>query len=211
MTQMVNLYTRQHKNSLYELRKKGRITNKEVYVILHMMDISDFFTGKYRKFVQLAEKRLKRPEGVDYPIRCSLSKKYCLRPEENSLVYCLNVPRDQVIYFSSKKWDYVLNNLYIAKDEEDQKEYYRELKALGVTDEFNFIDGKYKGRYPQIEKKIEESRERIFDIDKRSDFSVQANLWEIKADRVKHIVYPGEDITKVARDMEDDIRDHRVY
>lgn len=38
----VNLYTRQHENSLYELKNKGIIQNKRLYVSLHMRDISDF-------------------------------------------------------------------------------------------------------------------------------------------------------------------------
>ena len=41
MTEYVNLYTRQHENSLYELEREGIIRNKKLYVELHMRDISD--------------------------------------------------------------------------------------------------------------------------------------------------------------------------
>lgn len=205
---LVNLYTKQHKNSLYELEDKGRITNKEIFVRLHMMDIADWFTEKYGRFVRMAEKKVPRPEGVEYPIWCSISQKNCMRPDENSVVYCLKVPKENVIYFSAEKWDYVLNNLYIPKDDEDEKAYLDQLRAMGINDRFSFIDGKLAGKYPLIENKIRDSWTRIFDIDKWTDFSVQANLWEIKEEWVQHIVYNGEDLFEVASDMTDDLKTH---
>lgn len=205
---LVNLYTKQHENSYYELQKKGRMTNKQFYVDLHMGDIAPFFRRKYNKFVEMAEKRVPRPEGVEYPIWCSVSKLNCLKPEEGSLVYCLQVPKENVIYFSSLKWDYVLNNLYIGKDLEDEKKFFEEITALGCEDRFNFIDGRYKGMFPEIEKRIVDSWERIFDIDEWDHFKVQANLWEIKKEWVKHIVKPGEDIFEISKDMTGDMLKH---
>lgn len=198
----VNLYTRQHKNSIFELEKLGEITNKELYIRLHMKDISDWFLNKYKIFVSMAEKRVKRPDGVNYPIWCSVSKNNCLKPEENSVVYCLTVPKDEIILFSDAKWDYVLNNLYIPKDEMDRKNYKDELKKLSVTDEFNFIEGKYKGRFPYIENKIIKSWDRIFDVETAGEYELQANLWRIKKQWVKHVVHFGEDLFEIAKDMD---------
>ena len=65
---------------------------------------------------------------------------------------------------------------------------------MGVNDEYNFIDGKYKGMYPEIEEKIRNSWDRIFQIDNWSDFVVQANIWHIKKDWVLRIIKPGEKI-----------------
>lgn len=194
MDDKVILYTRQHENSLYELRNKGRITNKEIYVRLHMLDIAPYFMEKYRLFVEMAEKIVPRPEGSDYPIWCSISKRNCLRPIEKEVVYEIEVPKSEVIYFDGGKWDYVLNNIYIPKDEEDRVNYQKEIYALGVNDEYNFIDGKYKGMYPEIEEKIRNSWDRIFQIDNWSDFVVQANIWHIKKDWVLRIIKPGEKI-----------------
>lgn len=206
--ELVNLYTRQHENSLHELNAKGFMTNKKLYVDLHMGDIAPFFSRKYDKFVEMAEKRLKRPSGVEYPIWCSVSKENCLKAVEKSVVYCLQVPKDQVIYFSSIKWDYVLNNLYIPINEDDEKAFEKKIKELGCKDRFNFIDGKYKGMYPNIEREIIDSWERIFDIDVWDCFKVQANLWQIKKEWVKHIIYPGDDFFKITADMTDDMLKH---
>ncbi|WP_099320140.1 DUF3841 domain-containing protein [Anaerococcus sp. Marseille-P3625] len=194
MNDKVILYTRQHENSLYELKNKGRITNKEIYVRLHMLDIAPYFIEKYRLFVKMAEKIVPRPEGSEYPIWCSISKRNCLRPIEKEVVYEIEVPKSEVIYFDGGKWDYVLNNIYIPKDEEDRINYHKEIDVLGVNDEYNFIDGKYKGMYPEIEEKIRNSWDRIFQIDNWSDFVVQANIWNIKKDWVLRIIKPGEKI-----------------
>lgn len=206
----VNLYTKQHKNSIYELENKGRVTNKEIYVRLHMMDIADFFSEKYNKFVEMAEKKVARPEGVEYPIWCSVSRDNCLKPDENSLVYCLEVPFEEVIYFSSIKWDYVLNNLYIGKDKEDELAFNKNLERLGVKSKFQMIDGKYKGMFPAEEKKIIDSWERIFILDEFDEFKVQANLWEIKEEWVKHIVWEDDDLFEITKDMGDDLESHLI-
>ncbi|MDY6064971.1 MAG: DUF3841 domain-containing protein [Finegoldia sp.] len=199
----VSLFTRQNENSYYELMKKGRITNKEIYIRLHMGDMAEYFIGRYKKFVEMAEKIVERPDYTAFPIWCSVSKKNCMKPIEKEIVYCLEVPHDQVIYFDGGKWDYVLNGLYIPKNAEDRAKYRKEIERLGVKDEFNFIDGRYKGMYPKIEKKIVDSWERIFEIDKWNEFVVQANLWEIKREWVKHIVREGEDLMAICADMEE--------
>ena len=64
------------------------------------------------------------------------------------MVYCLEVPEDQVIYFDDVKWDYVLNRIYLPKDEEDKKAYRQHLKDIGVENGFEFLSGKYKGNVP---------------------------------------------------------------
>lgn len=198
----INLYTRQHENSIYELRQKGRITNKEIYIRLHMRDIAPFFLEKYSLFTKMANKRLPRPQDVHYPIWCSVSKENCLHPIEKELVYALRVPKEKIIYFDGGKWDYVLNNLYIPLDKEDEEAYQKELKKRGINNSYELLLDKNKFIYSFFEEKITQSWERIFDIDKWNPFVVQANLWQIKEEWVKHILGPGEDIFALT-DMEE--------
>lgn len=198
----IHLYTRQHENSIYELEQKGRITNKEIYIKLHMRDIAPFFLEKYSTFTQMAQKRLPRPKDVNYPIWCSVSKENCLRPIEKELVYALRVPKKELIYFDGGKWDFVLNNLYLPKNKEDEAAYLRELKKHGINNSFELLLDKNKGIYLIFEKRIKESWERIFDIDDWNPFIVQANLWQIKEEWVKHILGPGEDLFAL-EDMEE--------
>ena len=199
----VNLYTRQHENSLYELKNKGVIQNKRLYVSLHMRDISDYFLEKYDHFVKMAAKRVAKNDDVAYPIWCSVSKANCLKPIEKEVVYAITVPKDEVIYFDGAKWDLVLNNQYVPLDKEDAKRFENVLKKCGADKVYNIFECKYDGIFDDIREEIVSSWERIFDITDRSEFVVQANLWQIKKEWVKHIVYPGDDFFEIVSDMEE--------
>lgn len=78
-----------------------------------MRDISDFFLEKYSTFTTMASKFVPCPNDIKFLLWCSVSKNNCLKPIENEVVYCLEVPIDKVVYFDGLKWDYVLNNLCI--------------------------------------------------------------------------------------------------
>lgn len=196
----VNLYTRQHENSLYELKNKGIIQNKRLYVSLHMRDISDFFLEKYDYFVKMASKRVPKPNDISYPIWCSVSKMNCLKPIEKEVVYAITVPKDEVIYFDGAKWDLVLNNQYVPLDEDDAKRFDKELVKRRIDNSF---DRKYDEMFDNLREEIVNSWERIFEITDRSEFVVQANLWQIKEEWIKHIVYPGDDFFEIVGDMEE--------
>lgn len=198
----INLYTRQHENSFFELEHKGRISNKEIYIKLHMGDIADFFLDKYAHFTRMAERIVARPSDVDYPIWCSVSKANCLKPIKKELVYALRVPRDQIVYFDGTKWDYVLNNLYLPADKEDEEKYRKKLNQHGIRSSFDLILDRNKQIYQLFEEEITSSWQRIFDIEDWSPFSIQANLWEIKKEWVIHILKPGDDIFALT-DMEE--------
>lgn len=203
----VNLYTRQHENSLFELERKGLITNNKIYVKLHLMDTAPFFLERYDLFVKMAEERIPRRDGDDYPIWCSVSKYNCLKPINKQVVYALRVPKDEVIYFDGAKWDLVLNNQYIPKDEEDKKAFRNLLKSYGLKHTFDIFDRKYTGAFDDVKEKILNSWERIFDIEDRSIFKVQANLWRIEKDWVKKIIRPGDDFFKELEGFEDTWRE----
>ena len=66
-----------------------------------------------------------KPEDVKAPIWCSISPDNCLKPIPDTVVYVLEVPQDQIIYFDDVKWDYVLNRIYLPKDDEDAAAYKR--------------------------------------------------------------------------------------
>lgn len=196
---MVRLYTKQHVNSLQELEKRGEVTNKELYVRLHMGLDADYFSDRYRTFVKLADRVLKKPAGVEYPIWCAISKDTTRMPFNKEVVYCLNVPEEEIIYFNAMEWDLVLNYLYVPLDDEDEARFRQEVKKLGVTDAYNFIHGKYAGFYPEIEAEIRNSWQRIFDVDPKqlNRFRHSGNLWHIKKEWVEHIIYPGDDFAKI--------------
>ena len=188
----VKLYTRQNDKTLFQLERDGRIINQRAYVEMHFGDIAPLFMESYDWFTSEAAKRVPKPEDVHAPIWCSISTDNCLKPIEGTVVYALEAPEENVMYFDDVKWDYVLNRIYLPKDDKDAAAYRQHLKDIGVDNGFEFFQGRYKGKYPEEERKIRESWYRCFEIDNWTIFNVCGNLWEIKKEWVKRIVHPGE-------------------
>lgn len=185
----VTLWTRQNIKSLDELKNKGviRISKKnleEKYDI-----ISDHIIYLYKWFVDAAKSIVPIPEGVEFPIWCSISEEYMLRPTIDEVVYVLEVDKSEIIYFDGMKWDYVLNHHYIPKDENDRLEYKKYIESKGFKNAYSFIDEKTAHFYPEERKKVMDSWKRIFEIDEWDIFKIQANIWEIRPDMIKDILY----------------------
>ena len=190
----VKLYTRQNDKTLAQLERDGRIINQRAYVRLHFGDMAEHYLESYDWFTQEAAKRVPKPEDVSASIWCSISANNCLKPIPGTVVYVLEVPKAQVIYFDEGKWDYVLNRIYIPADEADRDAYKKHLKALGVQNGFEFFQGRYKGMYPQEMERIRESWKRVFQIDNWTIFNVCGNIWEIRKEWIRQIVRPGESL-----------------
>ena len=188
----LRLYTRQNYKTLTQLERDGRIINQRAYVRMHFGDMAQHYLDSYDWFTAEAAKRVPKPDDVTASIWCSISAQNCLKPINGTVVYVLDVPKDQVIYFDEAKWDYVLNRIYIPADEDDRAAYKKHLNALGVQNGFDFFQGRYKGMYPREEERIRESWKRVFDIDNWTIFNVCGNIWEIRREWVQQIVRPGE-------------------
>ena len=137
----VRLYTRQNDKTLLPLKRQGRIINQRIYVEMHFGDIAPLFLESYDWFTKEAARRVPKPEDVKAPIWCSISAENCLKPIDGTVVYVLEVPKEKVIYFDEAKWDYVLNRIYLPKDEQDAASYREHLKHLGISNGFEFFEG----------------------------------------------------------------------
>ena len=188
----VRLYTRQNDKTLTQLERDDRIINQRAYVRMYFGDMAQHYLDSYDWFTAEAAKRVPKPDDVTASIWCSISAQNCLKPINGTVVYVLDVPKDQVIYFDEAKWDYVLNRIYIPADEDDRAAYKKHLNALGVQNGFEFFQGRYKGMYPREEERIRESWKRVFDIDNWTIFNICGNIWEIRREWVRQIVHPGE-------------------
>lgn len=189
----IKLWTRQDIRSLEQLKENGCIRIKESHLREKFEEISDYILELYIWFNNEADKKVPKPNGVEFPIWCSISEENMLRPTPDNVVYVLEVERSKIVYFDGAKWDYVLNHLYIAKDKEDQDDYNRELEEKGYKHGFSFIDKRTTHFYPVERKKVMDSWLRVFEIDDWNIFNVQANIWEIQEDMIKEIIYYEED------------------
>ena len=185
----VTLWTRQDIKSLNEIREYGIHRIKKEYIVQQFDDIAEHYIQAYNWFVNVASKIVSKPTEVTFPIWCSISERNMLRPIVNTVVYVLEVDESEVIYFDGGKWDYVLNHHYIPKDMDDAKIYAQEMNKRGFQDTFSFIEGKYSHFYPLEKREVMESWIRIFNIENFKLPSVQANIWEIREDMIKNIIY----------------------
>lgn len=185
----IKLWTRQDIRSLNQLKENGVIRIKESHLREKFEDIADYILELYIWFNNEVEKIIPKPEGVEFPVWCSISEDNMLRPTPDSVVYVLEVEKSKIVYFDGRKWDYVLNHLYIPKDKEDQENYSKALEEKGFKHGFSFIDKKTAHFYPRERKKVMDSWLRVFEIDDWNIFEVQANIWEIEEDMIKEILY----------------------
>lgn len=196
VTTKVTLWTRQDIRSLAVLRRQGVIRIDKDQLTEKFDEITDYVVSLYSWFVQEASKRLPKPDGVDYPIWCSISEENMLRPVPGQVVYVLEVDPSEIIYFDGQKWDYVLNHHYVAKDPADAAAYAKDLEAKGFSHGFSFMNDKTGHFYPQERQRIMDSWVRIFDIEEWHIFNVQANLWEIRPEMIKAVLYHESDVNK---------------
>ena len=185
----VTLWTRQDIKSVYELKKNGVIRIKRKHLEEKFGDMADYIIELYNWFVNKADKKIGKPKDVEFPIWCSISKESTLAPTETAVIYVLEVDKSEIIYFDGVKWDRVLNHLYIPKDAKDEEEYIQTIKRKGFKDEFSVMDSEIIHFYPEEKKRIKDSWTRVFHIDKWDVFRVQANIWEIRPDMIKEIIY----------------------
>ncbi|MCR5576806.1 MAG: DUF3841 domain-containing protein [Oscillospiraceae bacterium] len=194
MGELFRLYTRQNDKTLLELERTGRILSRSEYVRQYFGDMAEHYLQSYSWFTRQAEKRVPRPPYAEASIWCSISAENCLRPIEGTVVYVLDVPKEQIVFFDEAKWDYVLNRMYLPADAEDAARYAAHLKELGVTSSYDLYRGRYGGMFPGEDERIRESWKRVFTIDNWTVFNVCGNIWEIRKEWIVRIVRPGEDV-----------------
>lgn len=190
----VRLFTRQNDKTLYQLERDHRVINVRRYVELHFGDIAPLFLESYDWFTRMAAKMVPKPDDVQAPIWCAIRREDCMPPIPGTVVYELEVPEEEVIYFSDLRWDYVLNRIYLPKDEEDAAAYQKHLAELGVVNGFEFFEGRYKGLFPEEVRKIQQSWKRVFEVPSLEEAGICGNIWEIRKECVKRIVRPGEKV-----------------
>lgn len=183
------LWTRQDIRSLDELKANGVIRIQRHHLVEKFDLIADYIIGLYSWFVQVASRRVPKPEGVEFPVWCSVSEENMLRPTEDTVVYVLEVDESEVIYFDGSKWDHVLNHIYIPKDAADEARYRAEMARRGHDNLFAFFDTATAHFYTRERKEVMDSWPRVFDIDEWSIFKVQGNLWEIRPDMIREILF----------------------
>ncbi len=191
----VILFTRQDERSLNAIENKGRFSTSRGNIEEKFGDISKFIVGPYNWFVKEASKIVEKPDFVEYPVWCAVDRLGSLIPRGDSILYVLEVPEEEIIYFDGSKWDFVLNEHYVPDNLEDLENYQKDLSRKGIDNGYEFIRGKYANMYPLETQKVLNSRIKVFNVDEWDIFRVQANIWQIKKEWIRKIVRPNEEFT----------------
>ncbi|MDW7667331.1 MAG: DUF3841 domain-containing protein [Bacillota bacterium] len=180
----ITLWTRQDKKIL-ESFKNGIYRCKEEYINEKMENFSDYYKKIYKWYSKKAEKIVPKPDNdIEYPVWVSPDEDMQLRPNSESIILKLSVPKNKVVITDSEKWGYVVNFLYLPKGEEDYKEHKKLLKKYNINDPTEIIMGNF---YPQLKRKVEKSWDRLFE-----DYSIsetrQGTIWEIHRNDIVEII-----------------------
>lgn len=196
MEKTIRLYTRQNEKTLLMLEHSGRIFNQRTYVMLHFGDMAQHYLDCYDWFAEEAARHVPKPKGAELSIWCVPSAQHCLPPVEGTVVYVVDAPADQIVFFDEVKWDYVLNHRYLPADDADEQAYRKHLRDIGAVSSFEFFEGRYQGKFPEETARIRESWKRVFDPVALDSPTVCGNLWEIKREWIVRIVRPGQQVAE---------------
>jgi len=184
----VRLWTRQSRKSMRELKENGVIRITKENLEEKYETISDYIIYLYKWFVNAAKEMVPVPDGVEFPVWCSISEEYMLRPTDDEMVYVLEVDKSEIIYFDGMKWDYVLNHHYVPKDDADFLSYQKHIEDMGFKHAYSFFDEKTAHFHMEEKNRIMDSWMRIFETDQWDIFRIQANIWEIRPDMIVDII-----------------------
>lgn len=196
MSETIRLYTRQSEKTLLMLEHNGRIVNNRVYVQLHFGDMAQHYLDCYDWFAEQAARRVPKCEGAEMPLWCATRPEDCLPPIPGTVVYVVEKPREQVVFFDDADWDYVLNHRYLPLNDEDERAYRRHVRELGLNSTYEFFEGRYANLYPDEMQRVRESWTRLFDIWKPESHTLCGNIWSIEGHELVRIVHPGERVTE---------------
>lgn len=185
----VFLWTRQDEKILKILDEKGVFQSKKQFVMEKYGDLFPLFEGIYSWLIFESNKIVKKPEGAEYPIWCSVSDEMMLRETEGTIILKLSIDRDKVVFFDSVRWDYAMNNMYVPENQADDKRFREKLKSRGLDPDYPVLDDNIFRFYPDIKRDILMSRNRIFDIKDSPYDRLKANIWEIRPEDISEIKY----------------------
>ena len=113
-----------------------------------------------------------------------------LKPTEDEIVYVIEVEESQVIYFDLAPMDYVLNHAYVPRIMKTPWPTTNIWKTMASRIPI-LLNKETKQFYPKEAKQVVDSWIRVFDIDNWNYdiFKIQANIWEIRPEMIKTILY----------------------
>lgn len=158
------------------IAREGRYVVKSRFVDQKYEESAWIFQTAYRAVMQLAAKRLERPEGAESPIWVYKEPTYIGTGEDIHFLK-LEIPAEAVLLFDHRKWNKILNLSYIGKDEKEEEEFTEWLRGRGIRDSMDVFSS---GFYPMEKRKVTDSWARLLDDEEIPNRYMQGMIWEIR-------------------------------
>lgn len=191
----MNVWTRQDKKILDEIKKNKKYFCKEEYINKKMEDFSGYYKNLYKWYSKRAEKIINKPyEEIKYPIWVSLDEEMRLQPVEGQVILKLSIDKERLVITDFEKWGYVVNYLYLPLSKDDYNEHKEELKKYNIGDPTALVNGDLGNFYPILKNKVINSWERLF-MDYELSSVKQGTIWQIKQEDIVDVI-DGDKIEK---------------
>ncbi len=181
----IRLYTLQADPVVEAIRRDGVCFSKEEYVRRKYEESAPIFLTAYHWFAQEAQRFVPRPPGAQFPY-WAFGDLYSL-DQSGGHVLTLDVPREEAVFFDLYDWNKIICLRYLGETEKEEKAFHQMLTQCGTNENQVMLTG----FYPQWKQEILKSWGRLFCHHERIKAgdctgvgSVQAGLWQIKAEWV---------------------------
>ncbi|HMA60955.1 MAG TPA: DUF3841 domain-containing protein [Halanaerobiales bacterium] len=175
------VWTRQHKNVLNELKNKGVYKVKERYIRKKLDTCADIYLDVYKWLRNQVSKRMDIPKKAKYPIWLTVEEDLKLPMADGYVFFELEIPKDKIMVFDMAKWDYIVNYLYLPKNDEDRKRFKEKLDKYNISVESDIY---LEDFYPMLKREMTSSWERLFDESIQLSDQKVGISWELKEEWV---------------------------
>jgi len=175
------VWTRQHKNVLNELKNKGVYKVKERYIRKKLDTCADIYLDVYKWLRNQVSKRMDIPKRANYPIWLTVEEDLKLPMADGYVFFELEIPKDKIMIFDMAKWDYIVNYLYLPKNDEDRKRFKEKLDKYNISVESDIY---LEDFYPMLKREMTSSWERLFDENIQLSDQKVGISWELKEEWV---------------------------
>lgn len=185
----VTVWTRQSEKILDDLTNHGRYIVKQDYIRQKMEEHTDLVLDVYNWYVRQARTRYTVPEDAKYPIWVAVTESSLLGLCEDHVMLELSVDEENLVIVDPRKWDLVINYMYIPKDAADMQRHQDMLQQYQTSDSKAYMTP----FFPMIKREIIQSWDRLFEGNPDDIPDKNGTLWEIREDWITRIIrYEGD-------------------
>jgi len=175
------VWTRQDQAVLETLEKNGVYRVKEKYIRAKMGNLADIYLNVYKWLRNQASKRMDIPKEARYPIWLTTHEELKLPTAEGCINFELEIPESDILIFDMEKWDYIVNYMYLPKDDKDRNRFKEKLDKYNINVESDIY---LENFYPLLKQEMVSSWERLFDNSIRLSNHDLAITWELNREWV---------------------------